>query len=75
MEKFFCNRAQLKEELHGMTYLMELIDYEMSKAVNDPDHQGAVGGMHAPLNLSNEQVCFLFLIFLLLLSCALALNN
>ncbi|XP_034250142.1 synembryn-A [Thrips palmi] len=49
------SRAQLKEELHGMTYLMELIDYEMSQAVGDPDYQGAVGGLHAPLNITNEQ--------------------
>lgn len=55
---FLHFRGQLKDELHGMTYLMELVDYVIKEASGDSDYQGAVGGVHTPLNLSNQQVCF-----------------
>lgn len=49
------SRTQLKDELHGMTYLMELIDYEMKEALGNSEEDGAVGGAHTSLKLSNEQ--------------------
>ena len=62
-ECLFFFRGQLKDELHGMTYLMELVDYVMKEASGDTEYQGAVGGVHSPLNLSNQQVYFCHQVF------------
>lgn len=51
-----CIRTRLKDELHGMTYLMELIDFEIKEAQARIENEGAVGTSHL-LNLSNQQVC------------------
>lgn len=51
-----CIRIRLKDELHGMTYLMELIDFEIKEAQARIENEGAVGTSHL-LNLSNQQVC------------------
>lgn len=39
-----------------MTYLMELIDFEIKEAQARVENEGAVGTSHL-LNLSNQQVC------------------
>ncbi|XP_052122545.1 synembryn-A [Frankliniella occidentalis] len=49
------SRSLLKDELHGMTYLMELVDYEMKQALGDSESHGAVGGVASSLKLSNQQ--------------------